>query len=269
MLAEQSLRDGQLQQALEQLQQQVRQEPANPKYRVFLFQLLAVLGQWERALNQLNVAAEMDDANLAMAQTYRETLRCEMLRTEVFSGQRTPLVFGEPQQWLALLIEAQRYSAQGDVAQAKSLRERALVEAPATPGTINDQPFTWVADADLRLGPVLELIVNGRYYWVPFQNIHRIQLEPPHDLRDLVWMPAQLTWANAGQAVGFIPVRYPGSEHSDDNLIRLARKTTWSSRAEEALEVGAGQRLLATDSDDYALLEITHIELHTLEAEHG
>ncbi|MFO1349473.1 MAG: hypothetical protein U1F68_01835 [Gammaproteobacteria bacterium] len=36
------------------MQEQVRKNPANAKYRVFLFQLLAVLGQWERALNQLN-----------------------------------------------------------------------------------------------------------------------------------------------------------------------------------------------------------------------
>ena len=28
--------------------------------RIFLFQLLAVQGQWERSLNQLNVAAELD-----------------------------------------------------------------------------------------------------------------------------------------------------------------------------------------------------------------
>ena len=49
-----------------------------PKLRVFLFQLLCVLGQWERALTQLNVAAELDAQALAMAQMYREALQCEM-----------------------------------------------------------------------------------------------------------------------------------------------------------------------------------------------
>ncbi|HCK80355.1 MAG TPA: virulence protein SciE type, partial [Candidatus Competibacteraceae bacterium] len=80
MQAEQSLREGRLQDALAELQAQVRKEPANPKYRIFLFQLLAVQGQWERALNQLNVVGEMDAASLPMVQTYREAIRCELLR---------------------------------------------------------------------------------------------------------------------------------------------------------------------------------------------
>ncbi len=46
MQAEESLREGRLQDALAELQAQVRKEPANAKYRIFLFQLLAVLGQW-------------------------------------------------------------------------------------------------------------------------------------------------------------------------------------------------------------------------------
>jgi len=74
--AEQSLREGRLQDALAGLQAQVRKEPANAQYRVFLFQLLAVLGQWERALNQLKVLGDMDPAHMPMAQTYREAIRC-------------------------------------------------------------------------------------------------------------------------------------------------------------------------------------------------
>ena len=57
MQAEQSLKEGDLQGALTQLQEQVRKQPANAGYRVFLFQLLAVAGEWGRALTQLDVAA--------------------------------------------------------------------------------------------------------------------------------------------------------------------------------------------------------------------
>jgi len=52
MLAEKMLSAGQLTEALAELQQKVRAEPANAKYRTFLFQLLSVLGDWPRALNQ-------------------------------------------------------------------------------------------------------------------------------------------------------------------------------------------------------------------------
>jgi type VI secretion system protein ImpE len=58
--AEQSIRDGRLQDALTELQDQVRKDPSNPRFRVFLFQLLCVLGDWERARDQLKVLAEID-----------------------------------------------------------------------------------------------------------------------------------------------------------------------------------------------------------------
>ncbi|WP_327058540.1 tetratricopeptide repeat protein, partial [Escherichia coli] len=60
MNAEELLRAGRVDDALKALQDQVRTQPANAELRVFLFQLLAVLGQWSRANNQLKVAGELD-----------------------------------------------------------------------------------------------------------------------------------------------------------------------------------------------------------------
>lgn len=265
MAADQTLRNGNLEQALADLQQQVRQDPANSKHRIFLFQLQAVLGQWSKALNQLNVLGEMDASTLAMVQTYREAVQCEVLRAEVFNGLRSPLLFGAPEQWIALLLEALRLTAQGQYAQSQLLRQQAFAAAPATAGRIDGESFAWIADADSRLGPVLETIINGRYYWVPWQCIYQVHLEDPADLRDLVWMPAHFTWANGGETVGLIPTRYPGSESSADSAVRLARKTEWSACAAEVY-LGLGQRLFATDAGEYPLLDVRSIELDTLES---
>ena len=60
MLAETYFREGNLGGALEELQNQIRSHPENSRYRMFLFQLLTILGQWERALNQLNVLRDME-----------------------------------------------------------------------------------------------------------------------------------------------------------------------------------------------------------------
>lgn len=258
-LAEQSLQAGNLQEALAQLQSQVRKEPANAKLRVFLFQLLAVLGEWERALTQLNVAGDLDAANLAMVQTYREAIRCELLRKEIFSGHKTPLVFGDPEQWLALLLEALKLTASHQNQQASSLRNQAFELAPVKSGLIDGQAFNWIADADVRLGPVLEAIVNGRYYWIPFRQINAVQIDKPADLRDMVWMPAHFQWANGGEAFGLIPTRYPDSETADDSALRLARKTEWRDQGDEVY-IGLGQRLFTTDTDDHALLDIREIK---------
>jgi type VI secretion system protein ImpE len=266
MLSDESLRAGEVEEALKQLQDRVRKDPSDAKLRVFLFQLLAVSGQWDRALTQLNLAGEMDAANLAMVQTYRETLQCEVLRHEVFAGKRSPLVFGEPQQWVALLIEAARLGAEGRHAQSQEVRAQAFEEAPTAAGRIDEQPFEWIADADPRLGPVLEAIVNGRYYWVPMHNVHSLEMEAPEDLRDLVWAPANFTWTNGGTTVGFIPSRYPNSHASDDGHVRLARKTEWIEQAED-LYHGLGQRMLATDVDEYPLLQVRSIVVGDAPAE--
>lgn len=262
MQAEQSLREGRVQDALAELQAQVRKEPANAKHRIFLFQLLAVLGQWERALNQLNVLGEMDASSLPMAQTYREAIRCELLRADVFAGRRSPLVFGDPEPWVALLLEALRLIAEGHPAQAQAARDQAFEAAAATAGMLDGQPFAWLADADPRLGPVLEAIVNGRYYWIPFQRIRTIAFEQPVDLRDYIWMPAQFTWANGGETVGLIPARYPESHASTDPLVQLGRKTEWLE-GEAGIYWGLGQRMLATDQGEYSLLDIRRIDLNS------
>jgi type VI secretion system protein ImpE len=255
-VAERAVREGDLQLALQNLQEQIRSRPADAELRVFLFQLLCVLGQWERAQAQLKVAADLDAKGLAMAQMYREAIRCEMFRSEVFAGKKSPVVFGAPDQWIALLIES--LVSAPDATQSRTLRAQAFEAAPTSSGLINGERFEWIADADMRLGPVCEAVINGQYYWVPFERLSRIELEPPADLRDVVWMPAHFQFANGGETVGVIPTRYPGSEGSDDAQICLGRKTHWVEGPPEVFS-GLGQRVLTTDSGDHALMDIRTI----------
>jgi len=248
MLAQQLVREGKLSEGLAALQDAVRKNASDPKLRVFLFQLLAVMGQWSRALNQLNVAGELDAATLPMVQTYRAAIQCEALRADIFAGTRAPLIFGEPQPWLVQLLEALKVD-EADPARAAAAREQALESAPASSGSIDGTPFDWLADADMRLGPVLEAIVNGRYFWIPLCRIARIEFDPPADLRDTVWSAATFTWTNNASTVGLIPARYPGTVASMDDGLLLARRTEW--RGNEVL----GQRMFVSDEGEYSLLE--------------
>lgn len=254
------LATGDLDGALAGAKEGVRDNPAKLAPRVLLFQLFSIIGDWERAMTQLNVCADLDPLALPMAQTYRQGLNAEVFRAEVFAGKRDPLVLGEPPEWLGLHIESLKQFCAGRPDAGRELRAKALGMAPATPGVVNETPFEWVADADQRLGPVLECVVNGKYYWVPFQRIKSIHLEAPADLRDMVWTAAQFTWENDGQAVGLIPSRYPGSAVSADPMVRLARKTDWVE--DEHGEVhGLGQRLLATETEDISILDVRELQL--------
>ncbi|TFH66866.1 MAG: virulence protein SciE type [Gemmatimonadales bacterium] len=258
MQAEQLLREGDIQGALRDIQEQIRKQPDKAPPRVFLFQLLSILGDWGRALNQLNVLGEMEKDVWPLVHLYRGALQCEVFREEVFAGRRKPLVFGEPPPWMALLLESLRLVNEGHFPQAVALREQAFEQATESAGYINEQPFSWLADADTRLGPVLEIIINGRYYWAPMTLVSALSTSKPEDLRDLVWLPAQFTWVNGGQAYGLLPVRYPGSQTSTDPAIQMSRKTEWRDIAEGVYQ-GLGQRMLATDQAEYPLLEVRSI----------
>jgi len=240
---------------LDALQQAVRADPSDPKLRIFLFQLLCVTGEWKRAITQLKLCAELDPIAIPMAQAYREGIICAAFREMVFTGEKDPLIFGEPVEWLALLIEANRALAGGNIARAAELRYKAFDQVPDLGGEINGERFEWVADADMRMGPVLEIIINGRYFWMPFSAIKSLKADPPEDLRDSVWTAANLTLQNGGEFVALIPTRYAGTPQSRDDAAMLARATTWADMGEETF-VGTGQRLLTTDKSDVALMDL-------------
>lgn len=260
MSAEDLLKAGDLNGALDALQADVRANAASANLRIFLFQLLCVRGEWKRAIQQLKVSAEMDPLAVPMAQTYREGIICEVYREKVFKGEKEPLIFGEPQEWIALMIEALKANAAGNAEVAAETRARAFDAAPAVSGKIDGQAFEWIADADMRLGPLLEAVVNGRYFWVPFSAISKIEFDPPADLRDAVWTPATLRLPNGGDVVALIPTRYAGTIEQGSDAEKLARSTQWTDVGSDTF-AGIGQRLLTTDLGDHAIMDVRMIEM--------
>jgi len=258
--AEQALKDGDATRALKLLTDNVRAAPQDAKLRVFLFQLLCVTGQWDRALNQLNVALELDAKMLPMVQTYREAIACEALRMQVFAGHKAPMLFGEPETWIALLSEALLREGRGEPDAARQLREQALEQAPVTAGSADGQAFAWIADADTRLGPTIEAVINGRYYWLPWDRLAQVDIDPPEDLRDGGWMPAHFHFSNGGEVVGLIPTRYPETELAGGDALALARRTEWRERPDGSY-AGSGQRVITTDTAEYGLMDMRSIVL--------
>lgn len=261
MLAHEGLREGRLEEALAELQAQVRKAPGDPQLRIFLFQLLAVLGRWDRSLTQLQAVGQLQPGTSALVGTYRLAIAAESARASVFRGEARPQLVGEPEPWMAWLLEALRLTAAGEHTAASDLRARAFEAAPATPGTLDGAPFAWIGDADARLGPMLEVILNGRYAWLPFHRLRALRFEPPADLRDLVWAPVFLTLETGAELPALVPARYEGSEAAQDAL-RLSRRTEWRELgAGSGCWAGAGQRMLATDAGEHALLELRAVQL--------
>jgi protein involved in temperature-dependent protein secretion len=52
---------------LKRLESEIRASPSDARLRTYLFQLLALRGDWQRAISQLQVSAQLDPIALAMA----------------------------------------------------------------------------------------------------------------------------------------------------------------------------------------------------------
>lgn len=243
-----------------QVQGAVREHPSDDKLRVHLFQLYAQAGQWQKALAQLQVAAQLNETHKLLAQAYRLALRAETMRQDVFAGTRTPQVLGKPSPWVGYLIEALQEEGKGHATQAAELRIQALDTAQAVAGRINETPFEWIADADSRIGPVLEVFVNGDYYWLPFESVVEIKIDKPEDLRDLVWLPAHVKLVNEGLHPVMLPARYPLVEGVVEDGHLRSRLTSWTEN-EEGEWVGHGVKVFATNSTEMSILDVRQIRL--------
>ena len=252
--------DQAIEEKVSQAQNLVRQKPTDDKLRIHLFQLYVQEGKLQKALAQLQVAAQLDAAHKMMAQAYRLAIRAELLREDVFRGNRSPNVLGQPLQWISYLIEALQEDGKGNLSAASDLRLEAFENAVVVAGRLDDQPFEWIADADSRLGPILEVFVNGDYYWLPFETISEIKIEPPSDLRDLVWLPAHVKLVNEGYHPMLLPARYPLIDDSVDDAHLQSKLTSWTS-IEKDLSRGKGVKVLATDSSEASILDVRSIYL--------
>src|SRR6056297_1547734 len=130
----------------------VRADAGNAKARILLFQLMCLNGDWEKARRQLYVLKDIDAGTIPMFETYDPVIQCEMFRRAVFDGQRSPLLFGEPRDWLATLCQALPHLAAGRLEQGGDMQAEAFAQAPASSGTVASSDtsapaaFEWIAD---------------------------------------------------------------------------------------------------------------------------
>ncbi|MFK0380190.1 type VI secretion system accessory protein TagJ [Pandoraea sp. NPDC090278] len=258
------LRTGSIAGTLTVVETQVRREPGAFHARWQLFQWLCVVGDWQRALKQLQVATQLAPDFAQTAHVYRDLIRTEAFRQAVFTGERQPGELLPTPGWVGRLHVALAQTTVGDVDAADRSRHLALSEVPVSSDAHDGATFSWITDSDTRLGPTCEIVSAGRYAWLPFAQLRKLEMSQPADLLDLIWRPATATLIDGMTARGFMPVRYPGSEQSSD-ACRLARETTWTEIGETGV-IGLGQKTWMTDAGDVGLLDVLSL---TLEACHG
>lgn len=232
MIAEELLRSGKLDEAVDTLTAELRENPLDAKRRTFLFELLCFSGEYGRAEKQLQaLAAENQDRALGIL-LYRAALHAEKARHDLF--------------------ENKRYPADGASTQPIS-------------GTLNGKPFQSLSDADQRIGPRLEVFAAGDYLWVRLEHLASLEIEPPKRLRDLLWIPARVKTGPAfkGQDLGevLLPALSPFTWQHPDGAVRLGKTTEWCQ--DEAGDVAPyGQKTLTVDGQEFPLLELRRLEIN-------
>ena len=229
MNARELFQAGKLNEAVQALGAEVRDNPTDVRRRTFLFELLCFQGEFDRAEKHLHVlAGATPDAQMG-AMLYFSALHAERVRHGVFLKRDYPSV---------------------------------PAIANDRGGTLNGQPFESFEDADPRVGARLELFAAGAYLWIPLAHVESIEMEAPKKLRDLLWIPALVRTGPAfkGTELGevLLPVLAPSSAKRAQDNIRLGRATKWAEEDGQALPFG--QRVFDVDGDEMAILEIRKVE---------
>lgn len=257
--ADELLAAGDLEGARAALVETVRSAPSDQAARLFLLQLMMVGGEWDKASAQAKALTSLSPQAEMLAVLCNQLIAGERQREAAFAGAEPFKVLVPTSKWVDDLAGSLTALAAGDLAKAEALRDEAFDAAPDTPGDCDGRRFTWIADADARFGPCLEVVIAGSWGLVPFEAIAAINSDGPQELRDLAWLPVQLELRSGQTAAAFLPTRYPGAA-GEAGALRLARGTEW--REGPLGEVGAGQRLFAlSDGDDLPILSLRRLSM--------
>jgi type VI secretion system protein ImpE len=249
---------GQLSAAIDQLTQEVKAKPAEYSSRIFLFELLCFAGDLSRAEKQLDVIGHQSKEMEIGVAVYREVLEAERKRRSVFTEGIPPAFLTTPPDYVLFHLEALTLQRENQPEKARTLLAKALDMHPALAGQVNGQRFEEFEDSDLFLAPFLELYVNDKYAWLPFEQIKRIEFRKPAQLRDLLWAQVKIEAQGGDLGQVFLPVLYPGSSFHASDAVRLGRETDWIEIG-AGLTRGAGQRLFVIDGKERLMLEIAEI----------
>jgi type VI secretion system protein ImpE len=256
MTALELYREARLDEAIETALRSVKGAPGDIDARLLLCDLLSIGGQFERADRQLDIVLEQDAALLPGIGVYRQLLRAELARREVFRAGHSPEGVDDGDQVLRLHLQAAAAICSGNANEATALLGRAEADRPAVSGECDGEPFVDLRDLDDVTAPCLEVLTStGKYYWIGWERIQRLEFKPPKYLRDVLWRQAEMTLHAGPEALVFVPVLYPETQASPDPEVRLGRKTDWIEAA-NGVTRGIGQRTLLVGERDLPLLSI-------------
>lgn len=253
-----ALRAGNLQDAIAGTQTALKKKPTDLGARILLAELLAIAGNLERADVILDAATTIDPSAALVVAEFRQLIRADMARRQLFRDGRVPEFLAEPTETQRLALAALVAFRAGDMTEAARQAEAAEESRSVVPGHMGEAAFDDFRDADDLLAGSLEVLTTtGKYYWIPAERIASIEFHAPKRPRDLFWRRASLSVIDGPDGDVYLPAIYAADDPVTDAQ-RLGRETDW--RQTDAGPVrGVGQRVYLIGDADKAIMDLTSL----------
>jgi type VI secretion system protein ImpE len=250
---------GKLKEAIDTQIQEVKSHPGDQAARLFLFELLAFTGDLDRARRQLDaIKYDNPEVDLALG-SYRQLLEAEQLRRRLFTDGLKPAFLADPPEHVNQRLEAINRLREGRPTEALALLEKANADCSEFRLLLNGKTYDSLRDADDLFGTVLEVLAQGRYFWVPLEQLETLALNAPRFPRDLLWAPARMEMSGSMGEV-FLPTLYPNSHTHADEQVKLGRATDWKQEPGGPV-LGVGLRMFLVGDETTSLLDWRELEV--------
>ena len=235
----------------------VKSSPRDAGARWLLSEMLLFAGDFERADRALDAVIEETPSPTVME--FRQLLRAEVARRQVFTEGRVPKFQGEDP------TDAQKAAAQavtllraGDAAGAAEAAAQVEAQRPRTPGKLDGASFDDLRDADDVLAAILEVhTTGGEYMWVPLERLRALSFDEPKRPRDLYWRRCSIEMKDGQEGVVYVPTIYPWTAKTLPNPLRLGRGTEWQD--DNGLVRGLGMREFLVGEEAKSLAELAEV----------
>lgn len=259
--------EGKLDAAIAAIKPIVQSKPTDSDARLLLIEYFCCAGEFERADKQLETLISMQTDLALPCGQMRSLIRSEVARQDFYTAGRAPEFLIEPPETTRQRLHGVVLYRAGDGEGALAEFDASDAALPPLSGTCNGQKFAAIRDGDDLLGPVLEgLSADGRYFWLPFEQIGTINFEAPERPRDLVYRTAEIELRNGVTARVFIPAIYAPLPPVERPEMRLGRATEWDESHSQLVR-GVGQRVFLTDGPEFAVMDIQQLSFDVPEAD--
>lgn len=229
-----------IEEAIELVKSHLKTAPSDRQARNLYIDLLVLVGDYERADAQCNLASTFAPDDVMGFAMLRNQLRAMAARAAWFTDAATPDFPQGPSDLDKAALKLGIAHRQGSAQDTKAALEALEEVRGERPMIWNGKPVSDFRDLDDRIPHALEVIMSGGgYLWVDFAKIASVDIEPIARPRDLAFRRAELQLVDGASAPVLLPAIYHGTPA--EGKLLLGRETDWVDEA-SGITTGRGQK---------------------------